>query len=932
MHEQNIGQTMFLKNRQFFLVCFLIAILVVSVGGLCFFYAFMPTYVESRLIPQMGKALGFKKVVSHVRRVGLTGSDIGSLRIGDYENPALIVDSIQMDYTLSSLWKGRVKKVLLSGITLYCHLDNGRLAVRGIHSDCLFPQYASGEKQSEATSNTIPSIPLDVLEIRNAIIVWGQEGKDLGFPVDLRISIKEKEKNGLRCDLVMHVLGQQISAVAHVSPEENSVEIALDANGVQFAAFAPWAAMIPGLSIWGEGDLGGKARFGLDPWNVISASVSCEIRNGGMAYQGLVAQVGIAGPSGLVPGRIHFNGNGRKGALYVSGVSVQSPVPVALSDFRAILESSSDGLKATGQYFLQLESFEEQKAMPLAVQQPVRWKGEYSGALRENGSWGLTVKKSGLDESAPQDFVMAVGGAKISSQPFDVTVQAKGTGGQGSAEIKMDVPVVTVGTGEEACVSIPLVSLKGRLDFQPDACSGKINLKMPRTEGRVNSLKVFSPRMDVSGRFATNRDGKLNWGGSLRFENAQITDPGLEIEADDVKGDLFFAWPQKRKGAKGQILVRSFRWKDLPLGIVEGVVRQKGVGVVFAGKHENTLLPGLTMTFSGETQMASFGGQETKVSIEILPYKTESPIDLGRFHPSLEGLSLAGSMDVQGNWRFSSVGAEGALQGRFFDGRLEMEDDGNSISGLGIELSHFNPLFMRSAPLQQLFFENANFGGLAASNGEIGFQIESASSLSIEHGSFKWCGGTVHIGATYLSSDNEFFDLVLYCDRLKLAMILEQFSVATAQGEGTVNGRIPVRLGKGTIQFGDGFLFSTPGDGGTISLSGTEKLTEGIPPNTPQFAQLELAREALKDFSYKWAKVALDTEEDNLVLRMQLDGKPAKPLPFVYKKDLGSFVKMKDGSQRSIFQGIRLDVNFRLPLEKLLHYSDIFKNILEANE
>jgi hypothetical protein len=139
-------------------------------------------------------------------------------------------------------------------------------------------------------------------------------------------------------------------------------------------------------------------------------------------------------------------------------------------------------------------------------------------------------------------------------------------------------------------------------------------------------------------------------------------------------------------------------------------------------------------------------------------------------------------------------------------------------------------------------------------------------------------------------------------------------------------------LGKGTIRFGDGFLFSTPGDGGTISLSGTEKLTEGIPPNTPQFAQLELAREALKDFDYKWAKVALATEGDNMVLRMQLDGKPANPLPFVYKKNLGSFVKMKEGGQSSVFQGIRLDVNFRLPLDKLLHYGDIFQNILEANE
>jgi hypothetical protein len=210
--------------------------------------------------------------------------------------------------------------------------------------------------------------------------------------------------------------------------------------------------------------------------------------------------------------------------------------------------------------------------------------------------------------------------------------------------------------------------------------------------------------------------------------------------------------------------------------------------------------------------------------------------------------------------------------------------------------------------------------------------LESSQSLFIEKGRFKWCEGHVYTEALRLSLDGAYYDLVLYGDRLNLAMILEQFGVAKAQGSGTVNGRIPVRLGKGKIRFGNGFLFSTPGDGGTISLSGTEILTEGIPRNTPQFAQLELAREALKDFHYEWAKITFSTEGDNLVLRMQLDGKPAKPLPFVYNKEIGSFIKTTKEGQISIFRGIRLDVNFRLPLDKLLHYSHIFNSLMETSE
>jgi len=169
----------------------------------------------------------------------------------------------------------------------------------------------------------------------------------------------------------------------------------------------------------------------------------------------------------------------------------------------------------------------------------------------------------------------------------------------------------------------------------------------------------------------------------------------------------------------------------------------------------------------------------------------------------------------------------------------------------------------------------------------------------------------------------------LYCDRLNLPMILEQLGGVNAEGIGTVNGRLPIQVKNGKIRFSDGFLFSTPGEGGKIHVTGTEMLTAGIPRNTPQYVQLELAREALKNYDYDWAKLNLKTEGDNAVLRLQLNGKPSKPLPFVYNKEIGGFAKVDVGNKGSIFQGIRLDVNFRVPLDKILHYKDILDMIKE---
>jgi hypothetical protein len=47
----------------------------------------------------------------------------------------------------------------------------------------------------------------------------------------------------------------------------------------------------------------------------------------------------------------------------------------------------------------------------------------------------------------------------------------------------------------------------------------------------------------------------------------------------------------------------------------------------------------------------------------------------------------------------------------------------------------------------------------------------------------------------------------------------------------------------------------------------------------------------------------------------------------VYKKEMGGFAKVEAGGQGSVFQGISLDVNFKVPLDKILHYEDLLDMI-----
>jgi hypothetical protein len=182
------------------------------------------------------------------------------------------------------------------------------------------------------------------------------------------------------------------------------------------------------------------------------------------------------------------------------------------------------------------------------------------------------------------------------------------------------------------------------------------------------------------------------------------------------------------------------------------------------------------------------------------------------------------------------------------------------------------------------------------------------------------CGGNINIQSFRFDTEKDEYLITLFCDRLSLAEILEQFGVFGVSGGGTVNGRIPVTISKGKISFQDGFLYSTPGGGGKINIKGTDMFKAGMTPGTPEYIQMDIASEALKAFDYSWVKLSLNTDNEELTVKLQFDGKPENKLPFRYDKELSRFQRVETVSEGSNFQGISLDVNFKLPLDELLNY------------
>lgn len=443
----------------------------------------------------------------------------------------------------------------------------------------------------------------------------------------------------------------------------------------------------------------------------------------------------------------------------------------------------------------------------------------------------------------------------------------------------------------------------------------------------AKSTKIDLPRVLMDGRYSGRNGSDITLKGKLSFSDAKVFDPTFRIVIDDIGGAIPLEWPIHDPGEKGKITIGHLGWQDLDIGSITAAIQQNQDGLFIDGEHTSALFPGLPVGIKGR---ASFRGADlptAEINCDVAQYHIPSDLTLGRIFPAVKDLTLTGTLDADLKIRLKGTAVTGTLNGELSDGSIALEEKDVVIEGIHMGLFLPELPNLRSAPKQHLRFREASFGALNATDGRIDFQIESADSLFIERSSLKWGGGNLYTHAMRIRPEGEDYNLTVYCDRLNLARLLEQIGSVKAEGSGTVNGRIPIRYSNNKLHFEDGFLYSTPGDGGSIRLTETEILTAGIAPDTPQHTQLELAREALRDYDYKWVKLNLETREDILLVGMQLDGKPASPLPFVYEKELGRFVRIEAGGKGSNFQGISLDVNFKAPLDRILHYGGTLKEV-----
>ena len=484
---------------------------------------------------------------------------------------------------------------------------------------------------------------------------------------------------------------------------------------------------------------------------------------------------------------------------------------------------------------------------------------------------------------------------------------------------KLDATLTLDGAG----ISLPATLVAERVDnkwkFDLDAA----NPDRLRVDADGRTVQLSGLTLRASGTAAASKAGPT-MDAVIEASTRGVSPDETDLRTGQIGLTLPLAWPAPERHTPGRLTAANIRYGKRTLGALRAKLRQQGLGVALDGALSSELLPSLHV---GLTGAASLEKKQAHLDFDIGEYALTDEFDPASLAPSLEGLALTGNLTAKGGVTVNGQDVSTRLLTILKDGFLDFGEDAIKVRGIQVYFESPDLLDFRSAPAQVLTFESAGAGAVSFTNGAATFHVEPGGTILVERARFDWCGGHVVSRSFRIVPGKDEYDVVLFCSDLRLTDLLLQLGLAKAKGDSALSGELPVTWKKGKLAFHNGFLHSTPGQGGSIQVEVMDSLLSPIPKGSPQRGQLELARAAVKDYEYDWVRIKADTVGDDLLVRFSLDGKPASILPFVYRKEFGGFIEVEGDVQGSNFQGLRLDVNFSIPMDRLLLYKDIMKRV-----
>jgi len=627
--------------------------------------------------------------------------------------------------------------------------------------------------------------------------------------------------------------------------------------------FKRFSDLMPdGLSMRGKADIESKVNMGLSPFKINDLNLRCLLSD----YKLKNGGINISGTNKT---RLEMTGKDKEFNLAIRHLNMDSGLKINLKSLENKISLLPEGFNVSSKANLQINELPGGMKLDKAVQ----IFPETSLRYNNNGTWKLhNIKNKALSTA----FNAEIKNNKFSCKPLTWDLKGQGTKGK-----------------------------------------PKVNLKI-----KISDIKMQSPyltaKLPAANFAAAYSEGKVS--GSVYFKNGKAHMQAAKISLSGIKCEIPFSFPLKAdsKPSYGSFDIGDIKWQGKRIADFKSKITYNKKGCRLKGTCASDLLPDFKINLDSKLDFKANVGFQMKANLP--EYILSDKINLESLSPALEGLKLNGKIAANADIQLKKYKLDSSARVLIKDVKVEKDFGAISIDGINLDLRLVDLIKLASMPEQKLTFKSFTAAAVKVYDGKIDFQIESLKSVLLEKSSFGWCGGNLYTHALRVIVGEHSYRATFFCDGIVLSQLLNELGIAKASGSGEIMGRIPVVFDKRGFTFKEAFLFSVPGQGNRLKLMDTEKLLNGIPKGTAQAAQLDIACEALKDFDYQWVKINLATEGEALKVKMQIDGKPAALLPFTYNKKKGYFVRVKGKGAK--FQGIRLNVNSNVPLNRLLLFNN----------
>jgi hypothetical protein len=847
-----------------------IAVIIVLLAlGLSILYAGLPFFAQRFIEGRYHQILTEHNTTFAIGHVGLSHALVSDLQMGK----DISADMVRLTYDLQGLDLPAARRLVISGLNIHALYDKNKgfvidgipPGIAGPASLEMQPKQGSAKKGTEEWAALLPQN----IVLHNAAVTVHIQNKTIRIPCDLEMVVDKTQKTAA-CTAVFYPFGETISLTTRVDLGGKIKDLKLEAFGFalhHLAQFLP-GYLAPVLS--GAPDLIIE-QVSHNNWQAALSGLYPE-QTRGFGMERITARILKDHSQIIVLGQF----------------TLLHPL---LSDFdftsRALLEMNQAGTKMV-KFDLACESQPadlmvlEDKNLFASLEQPL-----VTLSLHGNNQ----VVEGNVSVRSSQALV------RQNDKTFSVdqvSIKSDISGDMAAKILHFDL--------QSQLSGIHVENEQGEMDFRRVDTAGKMFWDLDK---KVPGL----PKVDLT----------------TELLQGSVSIPSMGLSAQGISARMPLSFPDAT--GSGRFSVEDVVYDNrLHLGVTGNIHRTGSAAVDFDGIIQMPDAADLSFAFTGNAAMTQ--GPVIRIDaaserFRFSPFRFEKLLPEAVWSAEYDlDMTAKGSFLLENNQM--KTGAELTIHG----GTLALPDMDISATGIRGSLAVKDLADLASFPGQVLTIDEIKAADFVFSDADIRFTLEEEHHLVIENIRLKWCSGVVSTESVRFPSSDGSVSVTVYCDRIALDELLEQLGGFHSRGEGTLNGRIPVRFKDGDISFDNGFLFSTPGQGGRIIINNPGKLLAGIPVGSPEFVQLDLAAEALKDFEYTWAKLAFNTDKDTLTVNMELDGKPGRVLPFVYKKEVGAFVRVDAQSPGSHFQGITLDVNLHLPFNQVMQFGNKIQKLI----